>query len=373
MHSAGEVPLATIASPRDVPVGAAPQPLSTFFGLTLTDPTSVIPQNGSLFARLCNGLILDPRDRPFIALSLQASIVIVPFAAFLFWPGAFNWWLGGVYLMLNFGFFVDRYVLMLHNTCHRPLFRRRYKFLNFYIPNFLGPFFGETPNTYLCHHLGMHHPENNLPGDLSSTMRFDRDNVLHFCVYFARFFFSSLVELSLYLWRKKRKKLLRRAVLGELTWYFLVAGLAWLNWQATLTVLVIPYVFVRFLMMAGNWGQHAFIDKSQPENCYVNSITCINTRYNRRCFNDGYHIGHHLKPNRHWTELPVDLIENKSRYAAEGAIVFAGLDFFMIWLLLMLRQYRWLARHYVPLSNSPKTEEEEIVAFLRARTRAICL
>ena len=181
MHSAGEVPLATIASPRDVPVGAAPQPLSTFFGLTLTDPTSVIPQNGSLFARLCNGLILDPRDRPFIALSLQASIVIVPFAAFLFWPGAFNWWLGGVYLMLNFGFFVDRYVLMLHNTCHRPLFRRRYKFLNFYIPNFLGPFFGETPNTYLCHHLGMHHPENNLRGDLSSTMRFDRDNVLHPC------------------------------------------------------------------------------------------------------------------------------------------------------------------------------------------------
>lgn len=248
------MPLATIASSGDASAAAAPLQASTFFGLTLTDPTSVIPQSSSLFARLCDELILDPRDRPFIALSLQVSIIIVPFAAFLFWPGAFNWWLAGVYLIINFGFFVDRCVLMRHNTSHRPLFRHRYRFLNFYIPNFLGSFFGETPNTYLCHHLGMHHPENNLAGDLSSTMRFDRDNALHFLVYFARFFFGSLFELSLYLWRKKRRKLLRRAVLGELTWYLLVVELGWFNWQATLTVFVVPYILVRFFMMTGNWG-----------------------------------------------------------------------------------------------------------------------
>ena len=35
----------------------------------------------------------------------------------------------------------------------------------------------------------MHHVENNLPDDLSSTMRYQRDSFLHFLVYFGRFFF----------------------------------------------------------------------------------------------------------------------------------------------------------------------------------------
>jgi len=30
------------------------------------------------------------------------------------------------------------------------------------------------------------------------------------------------------------------------------------NWQATLTVFIAPFVTMRSLMMAGNWGQHAF-------------------------------------------------------------------------------------------------------------------
>jgi len=77
----------------------------------------------------------------------------------------------------------------------------------------------------------------------------------------------------------------------------------------------------RFGMMAGNFAQHAFVDAAQPENPYRNSLTCINSTYNRRCFNDGYHIGHHVKATRHWTEMPADFIANRERYAQEDAIV----------------------------------------------------
>jgi hypothetical protein len=88
----------------------------------------------------------------------------------------------------------------------------------------------------------------------------------------------------------------------------------------------------------GNWGQHAFIDPSRPGDSYVNSITCINSPYNQRCFNDGYHIGHHVKQNRHWTELPKDFLDNQARYLKEGCIVFEGIDFFMVSVLLFAQR-----------------------------------
>jgi hypothetical protein len=82
---------------------------------------------------------------------------------------------------------------------------------------------------------------------------------------------------------------------GELLFIATAVGLAYVNWRATLVVFFIPVVAVRFLMMAGNWGQHAFVAADAPESAFKNSITCLAARYNRRCFNDGYHIGHHVK------------------------------------------------------------------------------
>ena len=337
--------------------------------LRITDPRSHLSSGGAL-SRWAEGLLLDKRDLPFLTLVATATLVLLPAAAWLFAPGRFGWWLAALYLAVNFLGFLDRFILMLHNTSHRTLFRPRLRLLNHYIPWVLGPFFGESPETYYGHHIGMHHPENNLEADLSSTMRFQRDRPDHFLRYFFRFFFLVLVECSVYLWRNRRHLLMRRILTGELLFFAVVAGLLVLNWRAALVVFVIPYVSVRFLMMAGNWGQHAFIDPLRPENCYANSITCINSRYNRRCFNDGYHIGHHLKANRHWIEMPADFEQNLARYASEGAIVFEGIDFFGVWLLLMLGRFDALARRYVHLDGQPRPQAE-IVALLRARTRPI--
>ena len=147
-------------------------------------------------------------------------------------------------------------------------------------------------------------------------------------------------------------------------------ALSQVNLEATLVVFVAPLVTTRFLMMAGNWSQHAFIDPIDPASDYKSSIVCINTRYNRRCFNDGYHVGHHVKANRHWTEMPDDFLSNRARYAAEGAVVFEGIDYFQIWVLLMLKRYNVLARHFVDLGERPRSRRE-IVELLRARTRPV--
>lgn len=338
--------------------------------LQLTDPTYSPKEALSPFDRFAMRFISDKRDIPFVRLMLKLSLTVLPLGIVLFIPGMFNWWLAALYLILSLGVYLGPFILMLHNTSHRSLYRAKYKWMRHYIPTILGPFFGETPGTYYVHHIGMHHPENNLPDDLSSTMRFQRDSILDFLKYFGRFMLLIVPELSSYLWKRRRFKLFRQLMYGELGFWLLLAGLLYWNPLAALVVFVGPIIFARFGMMAGNWAQHAFIDANAPENCYRNSITCINCTYNRRCFNDGYHIGHHVKANRHWTEMPTDFMNTIEIYRREGAIVFEGVDFFMVWFLLMTKNYRALARHYVSLGKE-KPSMEEIIALLKERTRRI--
>lgn len=242
--------------------------------------------------------------------------------------------------------------------------------MNRIIPWFLGPFFGETPETYYAHHICMHHTEGNLKDDLSSTMKYQRDSFLGFMHYFATFFFLGMVTLSQYFFRKNRKEWMKRIIIGELSFFALCAVMSLISFKATLVMFMIPFVMTRFLMMAGNWGQHAFIDASDPGNSYKNSITCINSRYNKTCFNDGYHIGHHVRPAMHWTDMPGEFEQNVDKYREQGAIVFHTIDFFAVWLFLMTKQHGLLAKFYVNLGGGPETKEE-IVTLLKNRLKRI--
>lgn len=318
--------------------------------------------------RLLDSVLNDPRDIVFLRLSAAASLMI-PAAALLYvW---FQIWLAALYLLVWGFVFLDRFILMLHCTSHRALFRPRFRLFNHFIPWVLGPVFGETPNTYFAHHLGMHHREENLPNDTSTTLRYRRDSLLHWLRYVGRFLVIGLPELCVYFVRKRNYKLLRRVLLGEGCYWLAVAGLMLLSWKATLVVFVFPVALVRVLMMAGNWGQHAFVDPSAPADAFRNSITCLHARYNRRCFNDGYHIIHHLEPRQHYTEMPGEFERNRERYGREDAIVFEGLDFFGVWLCLMLGRWKRLARAFVRLPGAPPRTDDDVIAFLRSRVRPL--
>jgi fatty acid desaturase len=322
----------------------------------------------SLLARaLC-----DARDTVFIKLALQITLVQLPFAAVLLALGSFSWWLGVAYWAVWGYFFLDRYILMLHCVSHRPLFRGPFRVLNSYITVVLGAFCGETPETYFAHHLGMHHKEANGHADLSSTMRYRRDSFAAWLHYFATFLFFGLPLLVRYLYSVGRVRLAHRVLVGEPAFWLMVALVGWLSgWQAAFVVFAAPVLIVRTLMMIGNWGQHAFVDPADSANSYRNSISCINTRYNRRCFNDGYHIVHHLRPALHYTEMPVEFEKNRARYGAADAVVFDGLDYFQVWLYLMTGRFRRLARAFVHLPGAPERSEDEVIAFLKSRLQPI--
>jgi hypothetical protein len=333
--------------------------------IALSDPTYDTRAEKAWGTRLALRFIHDARDVAFLRLIALIAVTVVPSGVGLFVFG-FSYWLAAVHLALVL-WFMGPFILMLHNTSHRRLFKAPWVRLNLFIPWVLGPFFGESPETYFAHHVGMHHPENNLDDDVSSTLPYRRDSFWDFMRYFCRFFFGVIVELPRYFVRKRRRALAIRSVSGELVFLGATAALAVVDWRAATAVFVVPYVLTRFLMMCGNWGQHAFVDERAPECWYRNSITCINTGYNRRCFNDGYHIGHHVRATRHWTEMPEDFKKNLVTYAYERAIVFEGIDFFGVWLYLMLGRYDWLAQRFVPLDGAPSSQAE-IIALLRSRT-----
>lgn len=320
-------------------------------------------------ARALGRLLNDPRDFPFLGLMAQCALIASCGIALFFVPEYF-WYLAVLYLAAV-ATCVDRFILMLHCTSHRALFKKRYGWANQLIPRVLGPFFGETPESYFVHHMGMHHPENNLHQDRSSTLTFRRDSLPEWLRYWGRFMVMGLFDLGRYHASKGNKKMLRRMILGEAAFWLGVTALLLIHWQAALVVFVVPVLVVRTLMMAGNWAQHAFIDPRDPNNPYWNSITCINTRYNRRCFNDGYHIHHHVKARTHWSEMPAEFQQNRAVYGQHDAVVFDGIDFFQVWLLLMGGRWQRLAKHFVALPGAPERTEDEIIRFLKSRTQPL--
>ncbi len=316
-------------------------------------------------------MLSDPRDEVFVRLTLRV-LVTQPIAMGLLYAGLHYTQLPTLLVALAYlafwGWSTPPIILMLHCTMHRK-FIVRPKFLDWLHPYAMAFLFG-MPMGFREHHIGMHHVEDNMGHDLSSTLRYRRDSFLHFLLYFGRFFVFVPFDLPRYLARNRRTGMARRAVIGEIAqWAIIATVIVAVDWRFGVIAFLLPCVLCRFMMMAGNWGQHAFLNTAHPNNGLSNSITCINSTYNKRCWNDGYHIGHHLRAKRHWAELPGDFLANRETYARQGAIVFEKLDFFMVSLLLWLGWWNMLAKHVVRL-DGPRSDAE-IVAMLKSRVHPV--
>lgn len=336
---------------------------------TITDPV-YRPRKYNKVDRFFITFLRDKRDLPFIYLILKVTFLLLPLATLLYLPfiTGWVWWM----IAISFQFFnmILRapFGLMMHSISHRQLFKNKYKNSIYYITWFIGPFIGHTPETYFSHHIGMHHPEGNMPEDDSSTMFYQRDSLKDYFKYAAGFMFTGFAGLIGYLKKKNRRKLARNAINGETTFFMVCILLCFVNWQATVVVFITTLFISRILMMLGNWTQHAFIDPSEPENPYKNCINCLNIRYNKIAWNDGYHSSHHLKPTLHWTEHPHSFMNNLPEYAANKAVIFEGLDYAKVFVYLMRKRYDLLAKNFVNLNNT-FSSDDDIIAMLKERTR----
>jgi fatty acid desaturase len=213
--------------------------------------------------------------------------------------------------------------------------------------------------------MAMHHVENNMPEDTSSTLPYQRDKLSHFVLYYLNFFFLGFKETFLYLFSHKKKKMYMRITYGEFSFLIFCSAMCFVNLQATLFIFIFPYIFARMVMMLGNWAQHAFVDLKAPEE---NTINCINTKYNHTCWNDGYHAVHHLRPALHYTDIPAEFMKNLDKFTREKTLIFEGIHYLHIFTWLMQKRYDKLADHIVNVNNMFSSREEAI-AVMKERTR----
>ncbi|KAI0158705.1 hypothetical protein BJ166DRAFT_309551 [Pestalotiopsis sp. NC0098] len=293
----------------------------------------------------------------------------VPSAAFLFF-GSFTWIHGVLHSLMQLSY-MGAYTLMMHQHIHqRGVLHKSLGLFDSTFPYLLDPLMGHTWNSYFYHHVKHHHVEGNGPGDLSSTMSYQRDRFLHFLHYVGRFIVLVWAELPIYFVSRKRHVLGLKTLFWELSSYVLLYSAFKYNRQAAICVLLVPFVLMRLGMMVGNWGQHAFVDPDEPDSDYRSSITLIDVPSNRYSFNDGYHTSHHLNPMRHWREHPNSFLKQRHVYASQNALVFHNIDYIFITIKLMMKDYEHLAKCLVPIGEEQLAwSMEERMEHLKSRTR----
>lgn len=72
---------------------------------------------------------------------------------------------------------------------------------------------------------------------------------------------------------------------------------------------------------------------------------------------------------RHWRDHPISFLEQKQTYAQEGALVFHNIDFLMITVRLLLKDYEHLAKCLVPMGDQIDLTMEGRVDLLKKLTR----
>lgn len=199
----------------------------------------------------------------------------LPSAVWLFYRFSY---LHGILHVLLQGWYIGAYTLLRHQHIHQRGVLAKRSWIQLFdqiFPYVMDPLMGHTWNSYFYHHVKHHHVEGNGPDDLSSTVRYQRDDIWHFLHYVGRFYFLVWLDLPLYFVRKGRVSLALRTAFWELSNYATIAFLLRYNFKPALFTLLIPLLIMRLGLMVGNWGQHAFVDADEPDSDYRSSITLI--------------------------------------------------------------------------------------------------
>ncbi|KAL9078149.1 MAG: hypothetical protein Q9157_002943 [Trypethelium eluteriae] len=313
-------------------------------------------------------VVRHPTDVVFLTHIITYFLVSVPSAILLFYH--FTWVHGVLHAIWSL-WCAGSFTLMMHNHIHNNgVLSKSWAWLDYTFPYILEPLMGHTWDSYYYHHVKHHHVESNGPDDLSSTVRYQRDDLLNFLCYVGRFLFLIWLELPLYFVRKGKLVLACKAGTTELVNYLLIYLVTTrANLRASTFVFLIPFVQLRLGLMIGNWGQHALVDEREPDSDFRSSITLMDVPSNRFCFNDGYHTAHHLNPRRHWRDQPIHFLQQKEAYRNGRALVFHNIDYLMMTVKLLQKDYEYLAKCLVPIGEQTRMSQLEIVAMLRTKTK----
>lgn len=273
----------------------------------------ILPQNTPILhpllqplKPLLSKLLIDERE--YLQLENIINMSVINFGAIaLFWLYPSH--LAGLALTLfRILYFAETFMLTMHVGAHTKLFRPEFDALNGYLETVMAVTMGMPPGCYHIHHVMMHHSENNVcPGDVSSTMPYQRNHWTGLGQYIAKYFYHATWYVLGYALRKEKTQ---RAFfyLGTMVAYVAAAVYLGVYCDYALQVLwlwPVSFTVLGFAIMHGNFTQHMLVCPDDPFNNHKLSFNCVNHRMNQLTYNDGYHIIHHMNSRMHWADMPV--------------------------------------------------------------------
>ncbi|GAB1262691.1 fatty acid desaturase [Aurantivibrio plasticivorans] len=323
---------------------------------------------------LADNLLEDPRDEPILACVIGLTLTALPVLIIQLALGELNYGLVLLFYAFIYGANIRSFVRSfsaMHQDGHKPggVFKGgswcEKATGNSFTYCYLAIFRGIIPHSPA--HTQQHHRENTSPKDVYVTEEFDHTNPWHFMKYMVNEVIYQQLMITPYIYFKKNKQIeqMRCMVMGNTVYFLLFTALALFDLKIAFFYMAVPWFASNFLMGVIHWCQHAFYGGQQsPLDFAYNTTTVLETPEN--FLNEGYHVCHHHPSCRHWSEAPELFIEIQDDMRRSKSIVFKDLSTMDLYLLLMLKRYKTLAKK---LSWWDDVTEEDKIAILKSRVR----
>lgn len=317
-------------------------------------------------------------DAVFVRPLIANSVLLIPAVAALILPGIVT-----IYSAFFFVFCVllsgHAHEGMDHIDLHNNLFRSRHLkgrvkivvFLtNKYLRYLLNPMCCRIPGYYRTQHIYIHHVENNGVNDNQTTVFRDRASFFDFCAHALSIGLSYSFALDVYAYfrRRGKLKLCRSMTWGLLSWYLGLVSIAFFNPGAAIVVFITRF-FIGVEIASANYIWHGFVDISDPENIYKNTVNVVKKDFPTI---GALHVRHHVYGGENWAEQCHASAETARASEKNHALVFNAVHPNVLLKALWMKDFRHLASILFSLDKA-SVEARVQGELLQSRTRPLVL
>jgi hypothetical protein len=321
-----------------------------------------------------------PVDAIFTRVWVANSLIMAPMTMLLILPSTINYYVIMAYATtLLLSQFPQE--IVEHQNIHTRVFSPKsgasprikllLKALQLYFDYIFALLTSRVPGFYRVQHVYVHHVEDNGPLDTQTTLPYDRTSFFDF----SRHAFWQGVDLVTggllinYLTKKGKKRQIREVIRGLAIWYAVLLVVAVFNPMAAAYLFLTRFLGGPFITLI-TFYQHGLVDPDDVHEVHANTIDYAGCEHGNLGFD--YHVEHHMKPARHWSNYYEEFARAAQKGDGHPAIVMQKDQFGPLALMAALwrKDYTAIARH-ARLRDIPEDNAEELARIVGERARPI--